>query len=78
MKMPSKDSPLLVDGVDPQVKIWEGKTLGSLDDVPNYQADNVEWTNDKKGSGGDYCMVGNVDGTHGTRDEDCSFPCFNS
>ena len=74
--MPSKDKPLLLDGVDPEVKIWEGASAESLNDVPNYQADNVKWTNDKTGYGGAYCKVGDVDGTHGTRDEDCFFPCF--
>ncbi|KAL8735471.1 MAG: hypothetical protein Q9181_002814 [Wetmoreana brouardii] len=75
-KMPSKDNPLSVDGVNPEVKIWAGKKFMSLDDVPNYQADNVNWTNDKEGYGGLYCRVGEVDGNDGTRDEDCWFPCF--
>jgi len=73
---PSKDKPLIVKGLDPDVKIWHGDSSITLGDKPNYQADNVHWTNDKEGYGGAYCAVGNVDGTHGTRDEDCYFPCW--
>ena len=74
--MPSQDDPLVVgDGVL-QVKIWEGDSELSLDDVPNYSGGGITWTNDKVGAGGAYCSVGDVDGDHGTRDEDCYFPCF--
>lgn len=65
-----------MSGLDPAVKIWEGESSESLDDKPSYQAANVEWTNDKKGNGGAYCEVGDVDGDKGTRDEDCWLPCF--
>lgn len=74
--MPSKNKPLLMNGLDPAVKIWEGESSESLDDKPTYQAANVEWTNDKKGNGGAYCEVGDVNGDKGTRDEDCWLPCF--
>lgn len=75
-RSPNKDNPLSVSGLDPVVKIWEGKSAESLDNKLNYQADNVEWTNDKNGNGGPYCSVGDVDGDNGTRDDECWFPCF--
>lgn len=76
VQSPTKSKPLVMDGLNPQVKIWGKDDSQSLKDIPNYQADNVEWTNDKKGRGGKYCEVGDVDGDHKTRDEDCYFPCF--
>lgn len=75
-KMPEKNSPLVVEGTNPSVSIWEGDTIESLDDKPNYQAGNIVWADDKMGVGGAYCSVGGVDGTHGTRSETCYFPCF--
>lgn len=74
--MPSQDAPLVVGDGFLQVKIWEGDSELSLDDVPNYSGGGITWTNDKVGQAGPYCYVGPVDGDHGTRDEDCFWPCF--
>ncbi|KAK4693039.1 hypothetical protein P7C71_g4274, partial [Lecanoromycetidae sp. Uapishka_2] len=74
--MPTAGQPMLLGGVNPQVKIWEGGSADSLDDKPIYQAANVVWQDHTSGADGAYCSIGDVDGTHGTRDEDCYFPCF--
>ncbi|KAL8967084.1 MAG: hypothetical protein Q9183_003079 [Haloplaca sp. 2 TL-2023] len=74
--VPTEDEPITLSGLTTNLKIWS--VGNSLEDDAQYLIEGVEldWFSSYEGIAGPYCTVGGVDGEHGTKDEDCWFPCF--
>ena len=79
---PSNGNPLVFDGDLTKVTLAPADGDMSLNGKTKYTLNfdgvgkDLEFDTEKKGAGDiSYCTIGAVDGTKGTRDEDCWYPC---